>query len=211
MLNLKLKTIASLVDPQDVVLDTCCDHAYLAIYLKKNHLCKDVYASDINPNALEIAKRNIQDAGESIQTYLSDGFQNIDNEKINTTVIAGVGTSTVLDIIKQAPKNIKKFLISSNNHPELLRKTLFQWGLYIQKEMAIYDKHKYYIILLVTKDLVRENRISLKYGNSKNRSYYLDLIKKEEEVIQRLPSRNFIEKWRHQKNKKELQKLIKRI
>ena len=35
MINLKLKTIASFIEKEDVVLDTCCDHAYLAIYLKQ--------------------------------------------------------------------------------------------------------------------------------------------------------------------------------
>lgn len=57
MINLKLKAIASLIEKEDIVIDTCCDHAYLAIYLKKNRLCKEVYASDINPNALNQAKK----------------------------------------------------------------------------------------------------------------------------------------------------------
>ena len=57
MINLKLKTIASFIEKEDVVLDTCCDHAYLAIYLKQNQLCKEVYASDINENALNQAKK----------------------------------------------------------------------------------------------------------------------------------------------------------
>lgn len=35
MMNQKLKAIASFVSKDDTVLDTCCDHAYLAIYLKK--------------------------------------------------------------------------------------------------------------------------------------------------------------------------------
>ena len=35
MLNLKLKTIASLINKNDIVIDIGCDHAFLAIVLKK--------------------------------------------------------------------------------------------------------------------------------------------------------------------------------
>ena len=38
MINLKLKTIASFITKEDTVIDTCCDHAYLAIYLKQNKI-----------------------------------------------------------------------------------------------------------------------------------------------------------------------------
>ena len=55
MINKKLKAIASFINTQDTVVDIGCDHAYLAIYLKENKLCKNVYASDINENALNIA------------------------------------------------------------------------------------------------------------------------------------------------------------
>ena len=164
MINLKLKTIASFIEKEDVVLDTCCDHAYLAIYLKQNQLCKEVYASDINENALNQAKKNIKTSKMHICTYLSDGFKSIDNLEINTAVIAGVGTSTVLDIIEFAPDNIKKFVISSNNNWEELRKKLYKRNLYIKKEVVVLDKHKYYVIMFVTKEYIKENALSLKYG-----------------------------------------------
>ena len=52
MLNKKLKTIASLIDKNDTVLDIGCDHAYLAIYLKQNNLCKiENIAINSNSNA----------------------------------------------------------------------------------------------------------------------------------------------------------------
>ena len=70
MLNKKLKTIASLINKNDTVLDIGCDHAYLAIYLKQNNLCKDVYASDINSNALKQANKNIKN--DTTQSLVSN-------------------------------------------------------------------------------------------------------------------------------------------
>ena len=60
MISLKLKAIAFFIDKNDRVVDVGCDHAYLDIYLVKNGLCKNIIASDINENALNIAKNNIQ-------------------------------------------------------------------------------------------------------------------------------------------------------
>ena len=51
-----MRMTASFIEKNDSVLDLGCDHGYLAIYLKKNNLCKNVIASDISSNALDIAK-----------------------------------------------------------------------------------------------------------------------------------------------------------
>lgn len=211
MMNQKLKAIASFVSKDDTVLDTCCDHAYLAIYLKKNKLCKEVYASDINPNALAVAKKNIAGAKLEIKTYLSDGLKTVDNKDIDTVVIAGVGADTVLDIIRSAPSSIKKYIISSNNHLAYLRHKLRKYNLYIQEEVAVLDKHKYYVVMLVTKDYVKDNRNTIRFGKSKNVEYFRHLIKKEEEVVDRIPKNKVFRRFRHKQNIKTLQKLIKRI
>lgn len=211
MINLKLKTIASFIAKEDTVIDTCCDHAYLAIYLKQNNLCKDVYASDINPNALDVAKKNIATSHVNITTYLSDGFKNINNGNIDTAVIAGVGTNTVLDIIDGAPLSIKKYIISSNNNQDELRFSLYQRGLYIQEEKAILDKGKYYVIMLVAKNYIKENKISLKYGKSNNQDYFLYLIKKEQDVLAKIPRNKFIKRLKHKRNIYYLRKIIEKI
>ena len=211
MINLKLKTIASFIAKEDTVIDTCCDHAYLAIYLKQNNLCKDVYASDINPNALDVACKNIRASHVNITTYLSDGFKNINNGNIDTAVIAGVGTNTVLDIIDGAPLSIKKYIISSNNNQDELRFSLYQRGLYIQEEKAILDKGKYYVIMLVTKDYVKMNKLSFKYGKSNNQDYFLYLIKKEQEILAKVPRNKFIKRLNHKRNIYHLRKIIEKI
>lgn len=211
MINLKLKAIASLIEKEDIVIDTCCDHAYLAIYLKKNRLCKEVYASDINPNALNQAKKNIEASKLHICTYLSDGFKSIGNLDVDTAVIAGVGANTVLDILDFAPSSIQKFIISSNNNWEDLRKKLYSRGLYIKKEVVVLDKHKYYVIMLVTREFVKENALSLKYGKSNHKEYYLYLREKELEVLDKIPKNKIFLRIYHLKNIYYLNKLIRRI
>ena len=56
----RLKTIASLVTPQKKVIDIGTDHAYLPIYLYLNNITKNITASDISPQVLEISLNNLQ-------------------------------------------------------------------------------------------------------------------------------------------------------
>ncbi len=206
-MNLKLKTIANLINKEDIVLDTCCDHAYLAIYLKKNNLCQNVYASDISKNALNNALANIQKNKVNIKTFLSDGFKNINEPTINTVIIAGVGTNTILDIINNTPKNIQKFIISSNNNYYDLRKKMFKKGFYIQKELIIKENNKYYPIMLFTKNKTKETKNTLKFGKSNNKEYYNYLLNKELLILNKIPKNHLIQKLKHQKNIKYLKKI----
>ena len=209
MINKKLKAIASFINTQDTVVDIGCDHAYLAIYLKENKLCKNVYASDINENALNIAKHNIKEHNLDIETILSDGFKSIHNPNIDTAVISGMGTNSILDIIGYAPQNINKYILCSHNNLDILRKKLYEHKLYIESEIAIYEHKKYYVIMLVTQNYQKENRLSLKYGRS-NKKYLSYLLKKEQEVLNRIPKRKIKKRLKHLKNTWDLRKLIKR-
>lgn len=210
MINKKLKAIASFINTQDTVVDIGCDHAYLAIYLKENKLCKNVYASDINENALNIAKHNIKEHNLDIETILSDGFKSIHNPNIDTAVISGMGTNSILDIIGYAPQNINKYILCSHNNLDILRKKLYEHKLYIESEIAIYEHKKYYVIMLVTKNYQKENRLSLKYGRSNDKKYLSYLLKKEQEVLNRIPKRKIKKRLKHLKNTWDLKVLIKR-
>lgn len=207
MLNKKLIAIASLIEPEDIVIDIGCDHAYLPIYLKKEKLCKEVYASDISENVIKIAKENIMKKNTNIEVYLSDGFKGIQNNKINTAIISGMGTSTILNIINNAPKNIEKYIISSNNDYEVLRKEMLKKDFYIQKEIVVKERDKYYPIIIFTKEFQKENKLSLKYGKSNSKEYYKYLEEKEKSILKRIPKKRIIIRLKHLKRIKELKKL----
>lgn len=194
MLNLKLKAISELISSDDIVLDTCTDHAYLPIYLKKNNLCEEVYASDISESALNNAKENIKKQNLDIKTFLSDGFKNIPVNNINTTIIAGVGTSTVIKIIDNAPNNIIKYIISSNNNYEELRQYMLKKKFYIKKELIVKENNKFYPIMLFTKEKTKETKFTLKYGKSNNQEYFNYLITKEENILKNIPSKYILKR-----------------
>jgi len=209
MLNNKLKAISKLVNKEDVVVDIGCDHAYLAIYLKENEICKEAYASDISENVLKVAKNNIKKSKVDVEVFLSDGFLNIKNNDINTAIISGMGASTIINIIKKAPLHITKYIISSNNEHEELRKFMLKNMFYIKTEIVIKEKDKYYPIMLFTNEKQKESSITLKYGKSNNKEYYKYLENKEKEILKKIPIKHVIVRFKHKINIKALKKIQK--
>ena len=104
----RLKAITLYISSDDCVADVGCDHGLLSIYLVENKLVKKVIASDINQNALNSAIANIKKRNLNIETILSDGIENIPLKEINTLIISGMGTSTILHILNDNKKLKKK-------------------------------------------------------------------------------------------------------
>ena len=205
MISVRLKSIAKFVDSNDSVLDVGCDHGYLSIYLKENNLCKNIYASDISKNALEIAKNNFQKHNVLISTFLSDGFRNID-VYFDTAIIAGVGTNTILNIMN-SNKRPAKLILASNNDYYLLRKSLNKKGYKLIDELVVKENNHYYIIM---KYILGKQKLSyekLLFGISNDKDYYQYLFKKNNDLIKKVP---FIKKIKLSYENRLLKGLIER-
>ncbi len=181
----RLNKIASKISKNDIVLDVGCDHGYLSIILKKNKLCKKVYASEISQNALDNAKANFKKNHVKIDIFLSDGFKNIPVE-FNTAVIAGMGTHTILNILNH-PSAPEKLILASNNDYYLLRKTLNEIGYKIVSEDVVLENNHYYVILLCIKAYQKLSRKELLYGISNNETYYNYLLNERKKILPKVP------------------------
>ncbi len=180
MKSLRLETIASFVEPEDKVIDIGCDHAYLPIFLIQKKICQKVIASDIHEEALKIARKNIEKNHlmEEIPLYLSDGLKNVPDKDINTIIIAGMGTNTILHILSSLdPFSIDKLIIQANNDLPLLRKELRKKKFFLQKEKIVYEKNHYYIIGIYSKNARRLTSKEKYFGpyDASNHGYYISL------------------------------------
>lgn len=195
MKSLRLHTIASFIEYEDKVADIGCDHAYLSIYLTENSLCEKVIATDINKNALQIAIKNIKknNLENKIKTYLSDGLKNVDDYEIDTLVISGMGTNTILQILNNIEKfSIKKLVLQSNNDLPTLRNSLRKRNFYLQKEKVIYEKKHFYVIGVYTKEKTKINLHDKLFGkyDSSNLSYYISMYNELLMINQKLNFKN---------------------
>jgi tRNA (adenine22-N1)-methyltransferase len=192
MLSLRLQTIASFINQSDNVADIGCDHAYLSIYLKKYSLCKSVIATDINENAFNIAKKNIEKSQLDIPVFLSDGLESVSKNNIDTLIISGMGTNNILHIIDTAKNfDINKLVVQSNN------------DLYLLREKVVYDKDHYYTIGVYEKKYVKLKFREYLFGmyDATNKPYYISLYNELVNISKKVT-------W---KNKKEKIKLLIKI
>ena len=166
----RLLSIADFISKKDELVDVGCDHGLLSIYLIENKLCKRVIASDINQNALNNAINNIKKKNLNIETILSDGIDNIDLTNINTLIISGMGTSTILHILKNNNqlKNINKIIIQSNNEHEILRKEMNNKNYYLKEEKILKNNDKWYITMCYIKSNKQNTKNEIEYGYLNN-------------------------------------------
>lgn len=104
-MNLRLNTLAKMVDSGSRVADIGTDHAYLPIELVKNGKIDFAIASDVAAGPLENAKTDIAEAGLSaqIETRLGNGLETVTHQdQIDTVVIAGMGGKLMVDILDAA-------------------------------------------------------------------------------------------------------------
>lgn len=209
-LSKRLASIASNIDKEDKVVDIGCDHGYLSIYLKAVNGNKIVIATDINENALNMAKKNINKSSILIETRLGNGLDVIKHNEVDTIIISGMGGNTILNILKKNKlKYIKKIVIQSNTDIPLIRKYINKLGYTIKNEQLIIDKNIYYIIITFTKGKHKYTKKELYFGPillKENNDLFNEKkaieLNKLEEILKKIPSKKIITKYK-------LKKLIK--
>ncbi len=214
-LDNRLKRITDFIPSDSYILDVGCDHALLDIYLALNRKNVKLIASDINENPLKIAKENIKkyNLEDKIKLEKADGVSKI-NDEVDTVVIAGMGTSTINDIINndlEKLKNVKKIIISSHTSSFELRENMNKKGFKIIDEAVVFDKGKYYEIIVYGNGYEKLSKLDMKYGpiiskrkDEITKAYFNERYLKLIEIYKKIPNGN-------KKLKDDLNKKIKEI
>lgn len=205
----RLQTIADLIDTQSVI-DVGCDHALLDIYLTKEKNLKCT-ATDISPHVIKQAQKNIEkyQLQNKIQVIQTDGLVDVSISTQDTIILAGMGTSTILDILKTYCQN-NPIIICSHKDLFQLRKKMHKKGYSIFKEEAILEKNHWYVVILFKKGKQKYSYLDYLLGPlAKNNSVYLKyLYQKNQTIIKRIPKKHWINRWKKKKLSKQIKKLI---
>ena len=104
-MNLRLSTLAQMVDQGARIADIGTDHAYLPIQLVKEGKVDYAIASDVAAGPLQNAEKDIVAAGlkDKIETRLGSGLETVSaKDRIDTVVIAGMGGKLMTNILDEA-------------------------------------------------------------------------------------------------------------
>ncbi|MDQ5983245.1 MAG: tRNA (adenine(22)-N(1))-methyltransferase [Eubacteriales bacterium SKADARSKE-1] len=153
-LDPRLSVCASMIRAGANIVDVGTDHAYLPIYLAKNKLINHAIASDLRPRPLLNAKKNIEKyhLSDIIETRLSDGLNEINKDKADDIIIAGMGGEVISSIIAGAfwlKDSSKHLILQPMTKDETLRNFLKSENYLIEKEIAVISSNKVYSVMLV--------------------------------------------------------------
>ena len=140
----RLNSLVKYVNIADKVMDVGCDHALLDIYLVQEGIQDKVYVCDVNPNALENGKKNIEenDMVGKVIPILGFGIEKTANLDIDTLIISGMGSNSIIEIISSPLlSKIYKLVLQSNTNHYDLRKYLTKLGFNIFDEMLETIRH----------------------------------------------------------------------
>lgn len=180
----RLLAVADQIVKSQTVADIGTDHAYIPIYLITNKMAKHAIAMDINEGPLFRAEQNIKrfSLEDKIETRLSDGLKNLNNNEADTVVIAGMGGILINNILnndKARLKDINSFILQPMTAVEETRRYLEQNGFEIENEVLAKEDNKIYTI------------ISAKFGKMEIKNeinYYIgeQLIKNKDKHLKEL-------------------------
>ena len=200
MISNRLKSLTKYINKTDFVIDIGCDHALLDIYLIKNNIIDKCIVSDISINALKQGINNIKkyNLDKCIEIRCGNGLEVLNNnDLVNTVIISGMGTNTILEILNNDYlKKINKLVIQSNKDYYMLRKEIVKLGFIIDLEEVIEDNDKIYINIVFVRGNKEYTEDELLYGinNMLNKEiYYKYLINKKEKILNNLNNLNNIE------------------
>ncbi len=168
-LSKRLEMISEYVDDGMHLVDIGCDHALLDIYLMQIKKNISIIASDVNKNALENARKNIRKykLENKIKIVESNGLDNIDTKVIDTIIISGMGSHTIVGILYRrlsVLKNINTLILQSNNDLDFLRKKVIKIGYYIENEILVKDSGIIYTIIVFKKGCKFYTKKQLYFG-----------------------------------------------
>jgi tRNA (adenine22-N1)-methyltransferase len=155
-LSERLKMVADMVEPCDLVADIGTDHAYLPIYLYKNGIINRAVAADISKGSCDKAIKNIKahGLGEHIEVRCGNGLAVFGADECpDTIVIAGMGGMLAIEVLKShsCGKNAKRLVLQVQRDIYAVRKYLHTIGYKIIAENMLREGGKYYTAMAAVK------------------------------------------------------------
>lgn len=164
---IRIKEIGSFIYPYSIIADVGCDHGYLVACAFEDYNIKKAYAIDNKKGPLDSAINNLKNKPyfRNIVFSLSDGINEIGDDT-ECVVIAGMGGTLIASILDSDLKNVKRLILEPNRDEKIVRHKVVSLGFAITKEVVVFEKGKYYEIIVCDKidDLVSYTEEEYEFG-----------------------------------------------
>ena len=162
-LSPRLLQVAALVPRGAVVADIGTDHGHLPCYLVNKGIAPRVIAADINLRPYQIACGQVAKAGlgDRITVRMGDGLSIINPGEVTAAIIAGMGGSTISEILRQTPvvtESLSTFVLQPMTEVSRLRRWLAKHYFTIAQEALVVEDRRWYEVLQVNHGCEPNNR-----------------------------------------------------
>lgn len=187
----RLSRIFAEIPACETFADIACDHGYIAAAMLKSGKCKRAYVADISQKCLKKAENLLSDfiGKGKAQSFVSDGFDNV--PKTDTALIAGIGGTLVIDILKRAHSacNLPETLIlQPMKHCDRVRRAVLKFGYAIKKDFTVKAEGQFYDIIVLVKGKDKLTQEEVEFGRTNLTERPLAFREKIREEINKLLS-----------------------
>lgn len=153
-LSKRMKAVASMVTPGNILADVGTDHGYVPIALVQRKKIPKAIAMDINKGPLQRACEHITEnkLEDYIETRLSDGVEKLQAGEADTILIAGMGGELVIHILTEGEevcRNAKELVLQPQSELQKVRKFLRENKYKLVDEDMVIEDGKYYPMMKV--------------------------------------------------------------
>lgn len=181
-----------------------CDHAYLSIELLKRGYARKVYAMDIGEGPLANARENIlRELGSlgqasNIIVRRCDGISGLHPGEADALLIAGMGASTMLHILREGRKlleGMEYILLQPQTELHEVRRYLCENGWKIVLEDMVNEEGKFYSVMaavpcqeqnLLPEEAFLYGPVNLKEANPVLADFLRHKIQVQEKILKKL-------------------------
>ena len=200
-LDIRLSALVRHLIPCDTTADVGCDHGLVSLYILKANLSKNVVCIDISPKCLQKTQNLLQKAKlqENATFIQGDGLAGAEDIPINQIVIAGMGGINISNILNAMPKLSQdaRLVLQPMNNITLVRKTLNSLNKTIIRDEIVFDKNKYYHIIVakngkqkLTKQQIRCGAVTEDYRSADYQRWLELKVKKVQAIINAISKDN---------------------
>ncbi len=166
----RLEAIGALVPQGSILADIGTDHAYLPVWLLQQGRIVRAIAGDIAEGPCLAAKNTVSMYGmkDRVEVRLGSGLQVLQQGEVNAIAIAGMGASTMIDILAAdmaVAEEAATLILQPMAGTPSLRAWLTGYGWRLQdEELVVEGKHLYEIIVAVRGAADHYSRAQMELG-----------------------------------------------
>lgn len=148
----RLETIVHLARNSESVADIGCDHGQVGVELLKSTCVKHIISTDISEKCLKKSEFLFTSAGfkDEYDGRVGDGLKTLENGEVDTIIIAGMGGDLIKEIVtydRAKTLSFKNFIIQPMTNPDVVRRTFYELGFGIEKDLIVIEGNKYYFLM----------------------------------------------------------------